>query len=62
MPTQIAVSLMEQGRLDEGLDEHLKARELDPLWPAIARNVAFGYLLKRDYPRALESFFGSQEN
>ena len=53
---------MEQGRLDEGLDEHLKARELDPLWPAIARNVAFGYLLKRDYPRALESFFGSQEN
>src|SRR4029450_9612669 len=32
----------------------LKARELDPLSPIIARQAAMPYHLKRDYPRALE--------
>jgi len=43
-----------QGRLDEGLAEFLKARELDPLSPIITRGVATSYYLKRDYRRALE--------
>jgi serine/threonine protein kinase/tetratricopeptide (TPR) repeat protein len=47
-------SLALQGRLDESLEEFLKARELDPLSPIIARQVALPYYLKRDYVRALE--------
>ena len=47
-------SLAQQGRLDESLAEHLKARELDPLSSIIARGVATPYYLKRDYVRALE--------
>jgi adenylate cyclase len=47
-------SLARQGRLDEALEEYLKARELDPLSSIIAREVSFYYLLKRDYGRALE--------
>ncbi|MEK6325096.1 MAG: protein kinase [Acidobacteriota bacterium] len=47
-------SLLQQGRLDESLEELLKARELDPLSPIIARTVAANYLCKRDYVRALE--------
>jgi adenylate cyclase len=47
-------SLVRQGRLDEGLEEILKARELDPLSSIIARVVALPYYLKRDYARALE--------
>jgi tetratricopeptide (TPR) repeat protein len=43
-----------QGRLDESLAEFLKARELDPLSPIIARGVASAYYLKRDHVRALE--------
>jgi tetratricopeptide (TPR) repeat protein len=43
-----------QGRLDESLEECLKARELDPLSSIIARQVAFPYYFKRDYVRALE--------
>ena len=50
----LGTSLMRQGRLDEGLEEYLKARELDPLSPIIARIVALPYCLKRDYVRALE--------
>ncbi len=50
----LAISLMRQGRLDESLVELLKARELDPLSSAIARQVAGAYYLKRDYVRALE--------
>jgi serine/threonine protein kinase/Flp pilus assembly protein TadD len=50
----LAFSLARQGRADESLEEILKARELDPLSPIIARGVAFPYYLKRDYPRALE--------
>jgi eukaryotic-like serine/threonine-protein kinase len=50
----LAISLNEQGRLDESLAELLKARELDPLSPTIARNMAWCYVLKRDYGRALE--------
>jgi eukaryotic-like serine/threonine-protein kinase len=50
----LAFSLARQGRPDESLEEILKARELDPLSPIIARGVAFPYYLKRDYPRALD--------
>ena len=50
----LGISLVRQGRLDEGLEEFLKARELDPLSSIIARTVAMPYYLKRDYVRALE--------
>src|SRR5712691_7743771 len=50
----LGFSLLLQGRLDEGLEEFLKARELDPLSPIIARGQALCYHLKRDYVRALE--------
>src|SRR5216110_1382102 len=50
----LAFSLARQGRLDESLQEMLKARELDPLSPIIARQAAMPYHLKRDYPKALE--------
>jgi eukaryotic-like serine/threonine-protein kinase len=50
----LAFSLVRQGRLDESLEEILKARELDPLSPIIARQAAMPYYLKRDYSRALE--------
>jgi serine/threonine-protein kinase len=50
----LGVSLVRQGRLDESLEEFLKARELDPLSSNIARSQALPYYLKRDYPRALE--------
>ena len=47
-------SFLRQGRIDEGLDEYSKARELDPLSPIIARAAATPYYLKRDFVRALE--------
>ena len=47
-------SLMEQGRIDEGLAEYLKARELDPLSAIVARNVATSYYAKREYAQALK--------
>ena len=50
----LGISLVRQGRLDEGLGELLKARELDPLASNIARNAVLPYYLKRDYVRALE--------
>jgi TolB-like protein/Flp pilus assembly protein TadD len=50
----LGLSLVRQGRLDESLAEHLKARELDPLSSVIARVVALPYYLKRDYGRARE--------
>jgi serine/threonine protein kinase/Flp pilus assembly protein TadD len=50
----LGFSLVRQGRLDESLQEMLKARELDPLSPIIARQAAMPYHLKRDYPKALE--------
>jgi eukaryotic-like serine/threonine-protein kinase len=50
----LGFSLVRQGRLNESLQEMLKARELDPLSPIIARQTAMPYHLKRDYPRALE--------
>jgi len=50
----LALSLLRQERLDDGLNEMLKARELDPFSTIIARQVALYYLLKRDYPRALQ--------
>src|SRR5262245_52512859 len=50
----LGISLMRQGRLDEGLAEYLKARELDPLSSIIARGLALPYYLKRDYGRALD--------
>lgn len=50
----LALSLLRQEHLDDGLNEMLKARELDPFSTIIARQVALYYLLKRDYPRALQ--------
>jgi adenylate cyclase len=50
----LGYSLARQGRLDESLEEYLKARELDPLSSIIARGVATPYYFKRDYVRALE--------
>src|SRR5438128_6496612 len=50
----LAISLVRQARLEEALEEYLKARELDPLSSIIARLVAMPYYLKRDYARALE--------
>src|SRR5437762_1902317 len=50
----LGLSLVRQGRLDESLEELLKARELDPLSSIIARLVAMPYYLKRNYARALE--------
>jgi eukaryotic-like serine/threonine-protein kinase len=58
----LALSLLRQGRLDEGLSEMLKARELDPFSTIIARQVALYYLLKRDYPRALIMLRQSNES
>jgi len=50
----LGISLVFQGRLAEGQEELLKARELDPLSPVIARSLAIPPYLKRDYARALE--------
>jgi len=50
----LGFSLVRQGRLDESLQEMLKARELDPLAPIIARQAVMPYYLKRDYLRALD--------
>jgi TolB-like protein/Flp pilus assembly protein TadD len=50
----LGLSLVRQGHVDEGLEELLKGRELDPLSSIIARAVALPYYLKRDYARALE--------
>src|SRR5512132_707966 len=50
----LGFSLARQGRLDESLEEMLKARKLDPLSPIIARQAAMPCHLKRDYPKALE--------
>jgi len=50
----LGFSLVRQGRPNESLQEMLKARELDPLSPIIARQAAMPYYLKGDYPKALE--------
>ena len=50
----LGISLVRQGRVDEGLEELLKAREFDPLSSITARAVSLPYYLKRDYARALE--------
>ena len=50
----LGFSLVRQGRLDESLQEMLKARKLDPLSPIIARQAAMPYYLKRNYSQALE--------
>ena len=52
----LGISLNEQGQFDEALEELQKARELDPLSPTIARNIAWTYLLKREKSRALEVY------
>ncbi|PYJ72979.1 MAG: hypothetical protein DME75_02895, partial [Verrucomicrobia bacterium] len=50
----MGTSFARQGRLDESIEEYLKARELDPLSSIIARSVTLPHYLKRDYVRALE--------
>ena len=49
----LAVSLLEQGRLDEGVAVLETARELDPLSGFITRFLAFAHLLKGDTTRAI---------
>src|SRR5262245_4300490 len=46
-------SLVRQGRLDESLDEYLKASKIDPLSSNSPRQVATPYYLKRDYAQAI---------
>ncbi|MDQ2856636.1 MAG: protein kinase [Acidobacteriota bacterium] len=58
----LALSLLRQGRLEDGLNEMLKGRELDPFSTIIARQVALSYLLKRDYARALQILRQSNES
>jgi serine/threonine-protein kinase len=50
----LGIALARQGRIDESLEEFLKARELDPLSSTIARTLAVPYYLKGDHERALE--------
>jgi serine/threonine-protein kinase len=50
----LAVSLVRQGRLDESLDEFLKASKIDPLSSDSARQIALFYYLKRDYAQAIK--------
>ena len=50
----LALSLLRQDRINEGMAEMQRARELDPFSSIIARQVALGYLLGRDYSRALQ--------
>jgi TolB-like protein/Flp pilus assembly protein TadD len=50
----LGLSLVRQGRLDESLEESLKAFKLDPLSSIIARQLASPYYFRRDYPGALE--------
>jgi eukaryotic-like serine/threonine-protein kinase len=49
----LGASLARRGRLDESLDEYLKASKMDPLSSITARSVALIYYLKRDYARAI---------
>ena len=49
----LAVSLLEQGRLDEGVAVLEAARELDPLSGFITRFLAFAHLLRGDDTRAM---------
>jgi TolB-like protein/DNA-binding winged helix-turn-helix (wHTH) protein/Tfp pilus assembly protein PilF len=57
----LGASLQEQGRFDEALEVWVRARELDPLSPIIARLEAWNYLFRRDYPRSLELLRQSKE-
>jgi serine/threonine-protein kinase len=57
----LGASLLEQGRLEEALAVIVKAREIDPLSPIIARLEAITYLFKRDYARSLELLRQSYE-
>lgn len=50
----MSLSLLKQGKYDEGLREMLKARELDPFSTIIARQVALCYTLRRDNNHAIE--------
>jgi tetratricopeptide (TPR) repeat protein len=50
----LGFSLVRQGRLDESFSEIVKARELDPLSPIIARLEVLFYYVKRDYVRAMQ--------
>jgi tetratricopeptide (TPR) repeat protein len=51
----LGFSLLQPGHRDEGLKEILRARELDPLAPSIAKNVANWYYFNREYPAAFEN-------
>jgi serine/threonine protein kinase/tetratricopeptide (TPR) repeat protein len=52
----LAVSLLEQGRLDEGVRELEVAHALDPLSGFITRFLAFAHLLKGDAAKAMSIY------
>ena len=55
----LAVSLLEQGRLDEGLHEVELAHELDPLSGFITRFLAFAHTLKGNDAKAMGIYRGA---
>jgi Flp pilus assembly protein TadD len=57
----LGVSLLQQSRLDDGLAELRRARDLDPLSPSIARSMATVYYLKREQSRAMEALRNSYD-
>ena len=57
LPRQyLAVSLLEQGRLSEGVRELEISHDLDPLAGFPTRFLALGYMLQGDYARALKTY------
>ena len=57
LPRQyLAVSLLEQGRLPEGVRELEISRDLDPLAGFPTRFLALGYMLQGDHARALKTY------
>ena len=57
LPRQyLAVSLLQQGRLSEGVRELEISHDLDPLAGFPTRFLALGYMLQGDYARALQTY------
>ncbi|HTH25253.1 MAG TPA: protein kinase [Vicinamibacterales bacterium] len=57
LPRQyLAVSLLEQGRLSEGVRELEISHDLDPLAGFPTRFLALGYMLQGDHARALKTY------
>lgn len=48
-----AITLMDNGKIDESIELLEEAQELDPDNPAIAYEIATANYLKKDYPKAI---------